>query len=364
MYEKININFLRVPINYRNFIDDNTLEFKKDGLEKLKRLLDYCEKYQIFCMLDMHTSPGGQNPDWHSDNRTGVPQFWEFKSLRNQLVEVWGKIASELANQYSYLLGYDLLNEPAMADMDTLNSFYNETIDIIRKSDTNHAVIVEGDHFAMDMSELDIKKDSKMIISFHYYPTVWKENLLDRNLDRAERKKEFDLGLIDVLNTIKGLNVPLICGEAGYDIKEDDIDFSMELLEDTIDIFESRNISWCLWAYKDACFMGLTHPKKDSDWMKLVDEVHTKWTHYDEMSQANKITHKMAQEFNLDDKDLEYELQFRVRGILYRYQQEGILIPLLEKISWQDFISKLDSFSFDNCDYYDKYEKLLMKYTS
>lgn len=356
------INFVRVPINHRLFMNDNTLEINEFGFKKLRRLLDYCEKYQIFCMIDMHTSPGGQNPDWHSDNKTGVPEFWQFKQLRNQLVTIWGQIAKRFGGEYSYLLGYDLLNEPAMANWKYLNEYFENTIVEIRKYDKNHAVILESDHFAMDFTGLKDIEDDKLIISFHYYPTVWKQNLLDRDLDRKKRKQEFAKGLDEVISTMRKMKHPLICGEAGYDIKPDDIGFAMELLEDTVDIFEDKNISWCLWAYKDAQFMGLVHPKNESKWMQLVNRVHEKWTHYGEMNQANEITEDVAQRFNYHDEDLEYETQFRIRGILYRYQEESILIPLLKSISWDELMQSLESFKFEECTYYKEYSVLLQKY--
>ena len=109
--------------------------------------------------------------------------------------------------------------------------------------------------------------------------------------------------------------------------------------------------------------MGLTHPKTDSPWMKFVDQVHQKWTHYGEMDQANKIVSGIADQFDYHDDDLNYEAQFRVRGILYRYQQESILVPLLKTMSFAEFKAKLSSFEFNQCDAYTEYAELLKKYT-
>ncbi|GAC45683.1 cellulase [Pediococcus acidilactici NGRI 0510Q] len=356
------INFIRVPINHRLFMNDNTLEYNDFGFLKVKKLLDFCEKYKIFCMLDMHTAPGGQNPDWHSDNRTGVPEFWQFKQLRNQLVSIWTEIAKRFGDKYSYLLGYDLLNEPAMAGWKQLNEYFKNTTEAIRKYDQNHAIILESNHFAMDFTGLESVQDNKTILSFHYYPTVWKQNLLDKDLDYKVRKREFAKGLEKLLSTTEHLNYPLICGEAGYDIDPENVKFSMDLLKDTIDIFEEQHVSWCLWAYKDACFMGLVHPDKDSKWMHLVKEIHKRWTHYEEMNQANEIVEGISEMFGYHNADLEYESQFRIRGILYRYQQESILIPLLKNISWEDLSDMIEDFSFDKCNYYTEYVSLLRHY--
>ncbi len=74
------VNLLRVPFSYHLFIDDeNPHTYKEEGFRYLDRLLALCREYEIFLMPDLHTTPGGQNPDWHSDNMTGVPQFWHFR---------------------------------------------------------------------------------------------------------------------------------------------------------------------------------------------------------------------------------------------------------------------------------------------
>lgn len=67
---------------------------------------------------------------------------------------MWGEIAKRFADR-EFLFGYDLLNEPAMCQWEALNEFYRETIQEIRKSDRNHMIVLEGDHFAMDFRELE-----------------------------------------------------------------------------------------------------------------------------------------------------------------------------------------------------------------
>ena len=147
--KKCGVNILRVPFNYRLFIDDqNPSEYKKEGLLYLDYLMDFCENYQIYLLLDLHTAPGGQNPDWHSDNNTGIPEFWHYKVFRDQIAALWGYIA-EHYKEKEYLLGYDVLNEPYLIDApDVLTEFYLEVTESIRKSDPNHIIFLEGDHFA------------------------------------------------------------------------------------------------------------------------------------------------------------------------------------------------------------------------
>ena len=46
----------------------NPRVLKKEGFKHLDRVIDLCAKHGIYTILDLHTAPGGQNPDWHSDN--------------------------------------------------------------------------------------------------------------------------------------------------------------------------------------------------------------------------------------------------------------------------------------------------------
>ena len=56
-------------------------------------------------------------------------------------------------------------------------------------------------------------------------------------------------------------------------------------------------------------------------------------------------------------------MQFRQRGILYRFQAECILIPLLEQYTPAHMMELPESFRFENCDYYKEYADLLRRWT-
>ncbi|MDF2989268.1 MAG: glycoside hydrolase family 5 [Eubacterium sp.] len=365
LLKKSGINFLRVPFNYRLLIDDqNSMTYREEGFKILDRLMDLCDKYEIFLMPDLHTTPGGQNPDWHSDNTTGIAQFWHFDVFRRQITALWQEIARRYKNR-TYLMGYDLLNEPFMLpDTEIMNEFFQNTIDAIREVDQNHVIIVESDHFAMDFSKLRHFKDEQLALSFHYYPTVWIPNLLNKNYGREDRKAEFRKGLESLVEIRDTFSRPVICGEAGYDLHPEDMAFCMELLKDTLDLFEEYKISWAVWTYKDACFMGLVYPGKDSPWMEMVNHIHRKWTHYKEMDQADYIMDIVGDHlFDGIDDSMKYTLQFRLRGILYTLQSEKILKPLLRSMSWEEMQKLPDSFLLKNCSFWQEYFDLIKDIT-
>lgn len=356
------VNILRVPFNYRLFIDDqNPSEYKKEGLLYLGYLMDLCEKYQIYLLLDLHTAPGGQNPDWHSDNNTGIPEFWHYKVFREQIVALWGYIA-EHYKEKEYLLGYDVLNEPYLIDApDVLTEFYLEVTESIRKNDPNHIIFLEGDHFAMQFDCIHEIRDENTALTFHYYPTVWEPELFEDTYDKAARCRKFQEILDQIAGIREKFHRPILCGEAGYDIDKNNLSHTLELLDETLTMFNEAEISWTLWCYKDARFMGMVYPKEESSWMQFVERIHQSWTHYKEMGQANELMAKIKAwpEFEKATDELCYFMQFRQRGILYRFQTECILKPLLKEYTPEELLELPKSFLFSDCGYYEEYAKLL-----
>lgn len=363
--KELGVNFIRVPFNYHLLIDDQQSNcINPAGLAVLDNLIEQCTHHQIFVMLDLHAAPGGQNPDWHSENNDGLASFWQYELFRKQAVFLWKTIAERYQN-YTYIMGYDLLNEPFILNENKqlLNNFYAEAIKAIREVDKNHVILLEGDFFSMDFSILECFEDTNIALTFHYYPTVWNENLLDRDLSAETRKKEFQNGLIKILKTMPNAAYPLICGEAGYELDLLDIPFGMELLKDTIDIFEARGISWCIWDYKDARFMGITRPSIKSPWMQFSDEIKLNWNHHEVADRAQHIIREIADHYAADiNEELLYQTQFQLRTIFYRFEYETILMPLLKKIPWEQMKMLPSSFRLENCEIIPEYCTLIRFY--
>jgi aryl-phospho-beta-D-glucosidase BglC (GH1 family) len=359
------INLVRVPFNYRIFIDDNNPhELKEEGFRYFDRLIEMCTKYKIYLLPDLHAVPGGQNPDWHSDNQTGIPQFWHFDLFQEQMVFLWKSIAERYVNE-EYILGYDLLNEPFLmpAEDGKLQSFYEKVTETIRQVDNNHIIFLEGDFFAMDFSAIKELKDEQTAITFHFYPTVWEADLCDLNYPREKRRKVFEERFQKLLSSMNKFGRPLLCGEAGYGIEGDILEHVLAMVEDTLDLFNKYKVSWTLWCYKDAKFMGLVYPKENSLWLQFVNEIHKYWTHYREMDMGKNVIDDISKMFpGKASEELKYQMQFRQRAIFFKFQKEQILKPVLEKWGWEKIEKMTESFLMKNCNYYKDYQRLITKY--
>jgi endoglucanase len=179
--KSLGINTLRFAINYRHFEDDQLPgKYKHQGFKHLNRVLKLCRKYGFWGILDMHTTPGGQNPAHHSDNSTGVSLFWEDASLRERIINLWGYIAERYKDE-TIIAGYDILNEPCfVSDKNAFNDFYEKTINKIREADNNHIIFLEGDNWSKDFSIFKKLGGEQQALSFHLYPgqhvSLWAES--------------------------------------------------------------------------------------------------------------------------------------------------------------------------------------------
>ncbi|NLP34294.1 MAG: glycoside hydrolase family 5 protein [Clostridiales bacterium] len=360
------INLVRVPFNYRLFIDDQHPEqLKQEGFLYFDKLIKLATKYEIYIMPDLHTTPGGQNPDWHADNQTGIPQFWHFKVFRDQMVLLWRKIAERYRNE-EYILGYDVLNEPLMIPKieNILNDFYKDVTVAIREVDQNHIIFLEGDFFAMDFSEIHTIDDEQTALTFHYYPGVWDPELMSSKYTRESRKAFIDNKLGNLVKIRDIFNRPIICGETGFDIDKNNYEFTFNLIEDLLELFLKYDVSWILWCYKDAQYMGVVYPRNNSPWMKFVNKVRETWDHHAEIQLSKDgVKWLLNQSYGKVSDDLGYYLHFQQRALLYRIEQEKLLIPLLKEYSDNEIMELPDSFLFINCNYYQEYYNLLYKYS-
>ncbi len=141
--KSLGINVLRLALNHNHFENDQAPgKYNEDGFKHLDRVLHLCKKYEIFAILDMHTAPGGQNLDSHSGNQAGVQLFWEYASLRESLINLWGYIADRYKEE-TILAGFDILNEPCfVSNADVFNDFYEKTINKI----TTDRQKIKGSH--------------------------------------------------------------------------------------------------------------------------------------------------------------------------------------------------------------------------
>ena len=276
--KSIGVNSIRIPFGYHYLMDDlHPGVFREEGFAELKRVVELCEKYELFVILDLHSVPGSQNTDWHSDNLTGQQLFWQYECFQQQAIWLWEEVSKRFASN-PWVAGYDVLNEPGYGlTSEQINGFYSNVISAIRKNDQNHILFLEGINFGRDFRPLQKLDDPQIAYTVHFYPFVLDDDILNPKMDDGHREQIFNEIFDRQLGEVRRFNRPIWCGESGYEIQDGQEEFYAKLLINNINICEERGISWNLWTYKDSRVMGISIPKHSSNWMNLYYTIGQHW---------------------------------------------------------------------------------------
>lgn len=129
----------------------NPRVLKPEGFKHLDRVIDICAKHGIYTVLDLHTCPGGQNTDWHSDAGTHIANFWVHKDFQDRTIWLWEELAKHYVGN-PWIAAYNPMNEPTDPTHTRLIDFYHRIYKAIRAIDADHAIYFDGNTFASDFS--------------------------------------------------------------------------------------------------------------------------------------------------------------------------------------------------------------------
>lgn len=261
---EMGFNSIRLPLHYNLFtlpIEDEPVEGENTWLDKgfamVDTLLAWCTEAEIYLILDMHATPGGQGRDAAiSDYDPSKPSLWESELNKDKLVALWQQLAQRYADE-PWIGGYDLINEPNWnftgsnqngCDETTnapMRDLYERITTAIREVDTNHIIFINGNCWGNNHNGLTPPWDDKLVYSFHKY---WSSN---------------DPGSIQwMINLRNTHNVPIWCGESGEN--------SNHWYTDAVRLFEENGIGWAWWSWKKfGSFSGIASVEPPAGYQTL-----------------------------------------------------------------------------------------------
>ena len=223
------VNVIRLPFDYRLLTHDDFLGRDIHGYKYIDNTVKWCEKYDIYVLLDMHGAPGGQTGD-NIDNSDGYPWLFVDEGMKQQVTDIWRELARRYAND-STIIGYNLLNEPIAHyfEKDSLKPYleplYKRITKAIREVDQNHIVFLGGAVWETDFSVFSAPFDDKLAYTFHKYWMPPEQSEIQEFVDFREKH-----------------NVPILMGESG----ENEDDWVRQFRE----LLDANDIHWTFWPYK------------------------------------------------------------------------------------------------------------------
>lgn len=248
-------NTIRLPFNYKLFTREDYMgkNDETEGFKQMDKVIDWCRKYDLHLILDMHDCPGGQTGD-NIDNGHGYPWLFESEASQQLFCQIWQKIASRYKDE-PVILGYELMNEPiATMFSDSLRAALNAKLEplykratkAIREVDRNHIILLGGAQWNGNFEPFsDWKFDNKIMYTCHRYG--------------GEPTKAAIQSIIDFRDKTK---LPMYMGEIGHNTDQWQADFCATM--------KKANIGYTFWPYKKidgSCMMGI---KKPADWDSTI----------------------------------------------------------------------------------------------
>ncbi|MDP2921041.1 MAG: cellulase family glycosylhydrolase [Candidatus Omnitrophota bacterium] len=247
----LNLNCIRLPFNYR--------VLEEDRIDLLDKAVDFCEKYNIYCILDMHAAPGSQNEDWHADSE-GKAELWTNNKYQERFFELW-ELAADKFKGRDIIAGYDVLNEPVIRTPDAgkvLRKLYMSLVKRIRAIDKGHIIFLEGNTWSQVLEDIGEPFSENLSYSAHFYHPLeftfnfqkglkYPGDILGEQWARDTIKRRLEI----YYNHSKKWNIPIFLGEFGVNSR-DGYYGEFEWLKDTISCFRDFKFHWTYWTYKAA----------------------------------------------------------------------------------------------------------------
>lgn len=279
---ELGYNCIRVPFPYSMLMPGDTEQYSEKGFSVLDRLLDECAKRRLWCILDLHSTPGGQNDLAHSYQPTGMKnRMWDSTRYKELTMALWEEISARYKTN-PVVAGYGLMNEPvppvasdAIADWQAactnyIIPLYTNIYRHIRSQGDNHVIIMEDNmHGKVNSSYLDWVPDddelesgynsaylnwfdmesssgnfwSNIMVEIHSYEhTVVLRNGLD-DWTFEQQKSVADENVRNICAFREAREIPVLIGEFCPGDPQN--------YEYAVKRYNANGIHWCNWNYRN-----------------------------------------------------------------------------------------------------------------
>src|SRR3954464_3545317 len=166
----LGLNCVRIPLNYRHLESDGApFQVIEDGFRHLDRAIAAGAAHGVYSLIDLHALPGWQNHHWHSDNPTHRALFWEHPHFQDRVVHMWEAIADRYKSD-PWVVGYNLMNEPADGSRPVVGAFCARLAAAIRAVDPDHILFLDGNTYSTEFDFFGDPLDNAVYALHDYVP--------------------------------------------------------------------------------------------------------------------------------------------------------------------------------------------------
>lgn len=283
------LDHIRIPVDYPLFEKEDGSR-NEAGYYYLKNAKEWCEKYHLNLVLDLHETFGYSfDPLKKEMDRK---KFFHDQNLQSRFIRLWKNIAEAFKDNSEHL-ALELLNEVVPSDVySQWNGIIKKTIKEIRSLLPHTPIIIGGVRYndVNAVPLLDKPYDENIIYNFHCYEpfafthqkAYWVEGMTKdfsmpypdtiEHYQKASRKFSKELGnniqkiqsdriSKDYFTTIfqpaiehaRKYDACLYCGEYGVIDQAEEKD-TLRWFEDIHQAFKENDIGHCIWNYKEKDF--------------------------------------------------------------------------------------------------------------
>lgn len=303
----LGFDHVRVPVDY-NVLEDEIGNVIESGFQYLEHCRDWCEKYGLNMLIDLHECYGYSFDPLKKD--MDRRRFFYDEKLQERFFSLWRKIA-ERFKAYPNQVAFEPLNEVVLFEVkDAWNEVLRKFIKLIRGIAPESYIIVGGVFYnsVMTVKDIDVPVDDRIVYNFHCYEPIvfthqgayWQDQMpfdfrisYPKSVDeyREEHKRiykdtdgavfmdgltEMGIGFFErifkpAIEKAEKDGVALYCGEYGV-IDKADNESKILWLNDINHAFDKFGIGRALWNYKEKDF-GLVDESFESIRQRFIDEV-------------------------------------------------------------------------------------------
>lgn len=296
--KEMGCDHLRLPVDFENIYDEVNQKDNLVGYKYIDLCLEWCKKYGLNVVLDLHKAPG-----YTFDDLEYSKDFFTNKRLEQLFLDIWDRLSKRYA-KYSDMMMLEMLNEVTSFDVvEEWNSLALKCIEVIRKNSKDVKILFGGVGYSSVKAVKFIPKpvDSNIVFNIHCYEPMafthqgayWVDSMPeDFRINYPVDSKKYEevckvcpplvngtlgdsksaLAILDsnffekifeeAISICEKYNVPLYCGEYGV-IDRADLDSTINWLKHINQTFVKHNIGRAIWSYKKMDFGIIDDHYKD-----------------------------------------------------------------------------------------------------